>query len=105
VAVDVGKVIDRIVAMLHCHVSQFYEWLPYNRGGADQVPSDDAGRQAWLGEQTRQRLARQANRFRDLLVARYGPQRGTAVQFAEAFEACEYGAPLDERARERLFSV
>jgi N-acetylglucosamine malate deacetylase 1 len=105
VAVDVGTVIDQIVAMLHCHTSQFYEWLPYNRGAADQVPSDDAGRRAWLAEQTRQRLARCANRHRDLLVAQYGPERGMAVQFAEVFEPCEYGAALNARTRERLFSV
>src|SRR5215467_3773567 len=30
VALDVGKVVERIVDMLHCHTSQFYEWLPYN---------------------------------------------------------------------------
>src|SRR5262245_33752271 len=30
VAVDVGGVLDQAVAMLDCHRSQFYEWLPYN---------------------------------------------------------------------------
>ncbi|MBI3411026.1 MAG: PIG-L family deacetylase [Planctomycetes bacterium] len=28
VAIDVGPVFDQIVSMLHCHASQFYEWLP-----------------------------------------------------------------------------
>jgi LmbE family N-acetylglucosaminyl deacetylase len=105
VAVDVGSVFDPIVAMLHCHTSQFYEWLPYNSGVADQVPPDAAARRTWLAEQTRRRLMRRADRYRDLLVARYGPQRGAAVQVAEAFETCEYGAPLDEAAIGRLFSV
>jgi LmbE family N-acetylglucosaminyl deacetylase len=103
VAVDVGLVLDKIVAMLHCHVSQFYEWLPYNTGQLDQVPGSDEGRRAWLGEQVKARLRRQAERFRSRLVELYGPARGRQVEFAEVFEGCEYGAPLDDAARRRLF--
>lgn len=103
VAVDVGPVLERIVDMLDCHVSQFYEWLPYNRGEADRVPASRAERRAWLGEQVRARLRRRAERFRALLVRSYGPQHGAAVEYAEAFEPCEYGTPLDEAARRRLF--
>src|ERR1700688_1568472 len=47
VAVDVGPVLDKIVDMLHCHQSQFYEWLAYNTGTLDQVKSD-ADRRRWL---------------------------------------------------------
>jgi N-acetylglucosamine malate deacetylase 1 len=105
VALDVSNVIDRIVDMLHCHQSQFYEWLPYNCGLAHKVPADDAGRRAWLTAQTEDRLRQRAVKHRELLRQRYGRERGDAVQFAEAFEACEYGAPLDEGAYERLFSL
>jgi LmbE family N-acetylglucosaminyl deacetylase len=103
VAVDVGPVVDRIVAMLHCHASQFYEWLPYNTGTSAHVPAAGDERQRWLGTQVRARLRRQADRFRDLLLATYGAQHGAAVEFAEAFEPCEYGAALDDAARRRLF--
>ena len=54
--------------------------------------SDVAARKAWLRAN---RLERQnadvANRYRDELVKWYGPEKGKAVQFAEAFELCEYG--------------
>jgi LmbE family N-acetylglucosaminyl deacetylase len=103
VAVDVGELFDKIVAMLDCHRSQFYEWLPYNAGHAGEVPADDAGRRAWLAGRTKARLQARAERHRDLLVQDYGPQRGAGVEVAEAFEPCEYGAPLDEAARRRLF--
>lgn len=103
VAVDVGPVLDRVVAMLDCHVSQFYEWLPYNFGQHAEVPADEAGRRGWLAEKVRTRLRRHADRWRDLLVRTYGPQRGGAIEFAEAFEPCEYGAPLDAAAIRRLF--
>jgi len=105
VVIDVGKVIDRIVDMLHCHTSQFYEWLPYNSGIADKVPADDAGRRNWLAAQTQDRLRARALKHRELLRQRYGRERGDAVQYAEAFEACEYGAPLNEAAVERLFAL
>jgi LmbE family N-acetylglucosaminyl deacetylase len=103
VVVDVGGVLDQIVAMLHCHQSQFYEWLPFNQGMAAEVPQDEGRRREWLAEQVRARLRARANRYRDLLKQTYGPQRGAQIEFIEAFEACEYGSPLDEAARRRLF--
>jgi LmbE family N-acetylglucosaminyl deacetylase len=103
VLVDVGNVLNEIVAMLHCHVSQFYEWLPYNTGTEDQVPQSDEARRAWLAEQTRARLRKRADRYRDELGRVYGPRRGGAVGYVEVFEGCEYGTPLDEAARRRLF--
>jgi N-acetylglucosamine malate deacetylase 1 len=103
VAVDVGPVLDKIVAMLDCHASQFYEWLPYNFGVLDQLPADATARRNWLGEVVRGRLRQQAERFRGLLVKQYGEDHGTRVEFAEAFEGCEYGSPLDAAARRRLF--
>jgi LmbE family N-acetylglucosaminyl deacetylase len=101
VAVDVDSVLDKIVGMLDCHESQFYEWLPYNHGW--EVPADKQGRRAWLAEQTKARLKGRADKYRDLLVQLYGRERGSKVQCAEAFEPCEYGAPLDEAARKQLF--
>ncbi len=103
VAIDVGPVLNWIVRMLHCHTSQFYEWLPYNQGNERQVPARDFDREAWLAGQVRDRLHKRANQYRELLVNLYGRERGQRIEYAEAFEACEYGAPLDEAARRRLF--
>jgi len=103
VGVDVGSVVDNIVDMLHCHTSQFYEWLPYNTQTHDQVPKGETQRRIWLAEQVKSRLGKQAERFRGQLIACYGPQRGRAVKYAEAFEWCEYGAPFDDAAARRLF--
>jgi hypothetical protein len=103
VAIDVGGVMDHVVAMLHCHQSQFYEWLPYNTGRSHEVPMGDAERRQWLAEQVRARLRAQADRFRALLLDTYGVEPGRKVEFAEAFEVCEYGAPLEEESRRRLF--
>jgi LmbE family N-acetylglucosaminyl deacetylase len=103
VVVDVGGVMEQVVSMLHCHTSQFYEWLPYNQGTLDQVPAGEAERREWLAGQVRQRLRACADKYRELLRRAYGTGRGAAVAYAEAFEACEYGAPLDEAALRQLF--
>jgi LmbE family N-acetylglucosaminyl deacetylase len=101
--VDIGDEFDRVVGMLHCHASQFYEWLPYNAGYLDQVPAGDEARRAWLGERIRRRLRPLADRYRDLVVQTYGPERGNQIELIEAFEVSEYGAPLDPATRQRLF--
>src|SRR4051812_11827141 len=103
VVVDIGDEFDRLVAMLHCHQSQFYEWLPYNFGHLDQVPEGEEARRGWLAERIRRRIRPLADRYRDLVVQTYGPGRGNGVQYVEAFEVSEYGAPLDPATRRRLF--
>ena len=103
IVVDVGDEVGRVVDMLHCHVSQFYEWLPFHDGYADEVPTDGAARRVWLEGQFRDRLRPLADRFRDLLVRTYGEAPGRRVEYVEAFEASEYGAPFDQEARVRLF--
>jgi LmbE family N-acetylglucosaminyl deacetylase len=103
VVVDIDAWFDRIVAMLHCHASQFYEWLPFNAGYLDQVPAGDAERRRWLAERIRRRIEPLAEHYREQVVRTYGPDRGSKVRCIEAFEVSEYGAGLDEAARARFF--
>ncbi|HZU36817.1 MAG TPA: PIG-L family deacetylase [Gemmataceae bacterium] len=103
VVVDIGDELDKVVAMLDCHESQFYEWLPYNAGYLEQVPPSKPERREWLARRLRSRLRPLADRYRSLVVQTYGPERGNQVEYIEAFEVSEYGAPLDAAARARLF--
>ncbi len=103
VVVDIDDEFDRVVAMLHCHQSQFYEWLPYNAGYLDQVPQEDSARVPWLAERLRSRIRPLADRYRDLVIRTYGKERGERVRLIEAFEVSEYGAPFDAKARALLF--
>jgi LmbE family N-acetylglucosaminyl deacetylase len=103
IVVDVGPFVEKKVDMYHCHTSQMYEWLPYNRGGLDEVPEGDAARRAWLAERLKAGWRRTADRFRDKLVELYGQEKGSKIEFAEAFEISEYGwMPSDEDLK-RLF--
>jgi LmbE family N-acetylglucosaminyl deacetylase len=103
VAVDIEGEFDRVVDMLHCHQSQFYEWLPFNLGQLDRVPEGDAPRRSWLADRVRSRLLPLADRHRDLLQRIYGPEAGDRVRLVEAFEVSEFGAALDQETWTRLF--
>jgi hypothetical protein len=103
VVVDIDSVIEKKVDMMHCHKSQFYEWLPYNKGNEDEVPADEDERRAWLGETWKPSFAELADLYREELQQQFGEERGAAVQYAEAFEPCEYGAPMTAEEKARLF--
>jgi LmbE family N-acetylglucosaminyl deacetylase len=104
VVVDVTEVLETAVDMLAAHESQVFEWLPFNQGMLDLVPADAAGRRAWLRGWAAAWPRTLAERYREALVAAYGPQRGGTIEFAEVFEISEYAAPLDAEARRRLFA-
>ena len=104
VVIDIDPAIDRKFDALHCHESQMYEWIPWTQGTLGDVPSDGVARRMWLMQQRAEKYARRGDRYREQLVARYGPERGKAVKHIEAFEACEYGSPLDGVQIERFFA-
>ena len=100
VAVSLDDVIEKKLDMLDAHVSQMYEWLPWVDGVLASVPKGVAERRKWLKET----VAIQPNpAVRAALVKWYGPEKGKAVQYAEAFEICEYGTRPDEAMVRKLF--
>ena len=105
VVIDVEPVLDRIVDQMVCHRSQFFEWLPYTQCQEDSFPTESAAQRQYLKHFYGQYNGPLADRFRDQVVSTYGEQRGRQIRFIEAFEACEYGSPLTEEARRRLFPM
>ena len=101
--VEIDRVIERKMDMLHCHVSQMYEWLPYNSNRLKEVPKGERARRSWLGRLRKPAFEEIANRYRDRLIALYGEKRGRKVRYAEAFEACEYGGKLTGKNLKVLF--
>src|SRR5687767_3708158 len=93
IVVGIDDVIEKKLAVVEAMPSQFYEGgccdLP--TGG---LPTDAAGKEARRKEvrdRFTERFASTADRFRPRLAEFYGPQRGAAIKYAEAFEICEYG--------------
>jgi LmbE family N-acetylglucosaminyl deacetylase len=106
IVVSVDDVFEQKLEAIHEMPSQHYE------GGASgnaeyvkTVPpaSDVPARKAWLRERWVRRQSGEAKRHREALVSWYGPEKGAAVQYAEAFEICEYGRQPSREEIKRLF--
>lgn len=107
IAVALDDALDQKLDGLHELTSQVYE------GGASgsaqyvekDVPpaSDETARRAWLKRHWGARQANEADKYRDLLIEFYGPERGKAVKYAETFEICEYGTRPDKATLRKLF--
>jgi len=92
VAVSIDEVIEAKLDALAIMESQFYEGGAL--GSAALIPQDETGRrrrQKEVREGFRRRFRHTADEYRPLLVELYGKERGEKVQYAEAFEVCEYG--------------
>jgi LmbE family N-acetylglucosaminyl deacetylase len=103
VAIGIDAVVEKKIDMLHCHVSQFYEWLPYNSGTLNSVPDTAEGRRNWLAERLRKRFSTIAENNRSLLTNFYGVKEGLDMQYVETFESCEYGSSLTSENLPVLF--
>lgn len=104
VVVDIDDVIEKKLNALDTLESQFFEGGA--NGSATLLPKDAAGREARL-RQVRQAFANRslgiAQKYRQRLIDRYGQERGSKVQHAEAFELTEYGAQPGPKEMRRLF--
>jgi len=118
IVIDVDEEAETKLQIADLNVSQVYEWLPYTRG--EEVPEDEEERLAWLAGMEitchttdevvmaaergyAVRFAKTAARFRQQLIEKYGREHGKRIRYAEAFEVCEYGAPMTEEMRAALF--
>jgi len=95
VCIDIDDVIEKKIDMYHQHKSQMYEWLPFNRGGLDQVPESDQARREWLGKN--RKSGSNAGPYREKLIELYGEERGSQIRFCEAFQDSGYGARLTKQ--------
>jgi LmbE family N-acetylglucosaminyl deacetylase len=102
VVVDIDGAMGKKTDAIGCHVSQFFEWLPYNAGILHEVPAGEAERKIWLRQSMERRFHQETESFRAKLIERYGAERGGRIQFAEAFEVCEYGAALTSHMMQQL---
>ena len=104
VTVAIDPVIEKKLDALGVIVSQFAEGGA--NGSADLLPADP-GKQKQRHQQVRDGFARRnqsiADRFRAGLRDWYGEERAAKVEFAEAFEICEYGRRPDKAELAKLF--
>ena len=127
VVVPIDGVVDKKYEVLRAHVSQYFEWLPFNKGTLDTVPEGDVARAEWFrspriprdrvlipadlegvvmpSNHCEYRMARAAVLYRDVLRAQCGDEAADRVAFAEAFEISEYGKQPKKGELAELFPL
>jgi LmbE family N-acetylglucosaminyl deacetylase len=103
IAIDISSVINKKIDALDAHVSQFYEWLPWTEHDTS-VPPDAIARKKWLTEKRGTRNQVSAAVL-ESLGKWYGKDQASKIQFAEAFEICEYGKNPGAEDIRRLFPM
>jgi LmbE family N-acetylglucosaminyl deacetylase len=103
IVVGIDSVLEKKADMMHAHVSQFYEWLPWLEKKEAELPAGDRARREWLKKQRNPYDANCANRYRETLNALYGRKAGSKFKYAEAFEVCEYGGRMTPEKMKLLF--
>jgi LmbE family N-acetylglucosaminyl deacetylase len=104
VVVAIDSVAAKKVAALERMESQFYEGGAI--GGPEMVPedpTDQAKRRTVVRAGFQARDRQTAKQYRDKVKELYAAERGEKVEFAEAFEVCEYGRRPDAAELRRLF--
>lgn len=118
IVIDTDNEIEVKLNIAHINESQVYEWLAYEKN--ESVPTSEEERKEWLkgmtitSETTDEeimsatrgyavRFAKVAAKYRKELIERYGKEKGSKIRYAEAFEVSEYGAPLTDEMKEKLF--
>jgi hypothetical protein len=77
IVLPIDDYFDQVLALLACHESQVFEWLPYTMGL--EVAAD---RMAWLA------------RFYGARPKRIARSFASGARYAEAFEISEYGRQM-----------
>ena len=106
ILVDADPYIDKWCDALDCQVSQFYEWLAWDKGIEDEVAAigdrkaNVAGRNAYLMKYWANRKVNDAKRFADAWQEQYPGK--PVPKMVETYEISEYGRPPIEEDFELL---
>ncbi len=103
IVVSIDDTIERKLKALGEMPSQFAEWAPWHGDYLDEVPTDPEEAKKWIAERFRGRMKGVAQKYPEELAKWYGNEKAAAVEFAEAFEICEYGRRPSEEELRMLF--
>jgi LmbE family N-acetylglucosaminyl deacetylase len=101
VVVPIDAVMDTKVEIALAHESQLFEWLPYNAGKLEEVPTDPWDREEFAREWIERRGRWVADGCRELAPEKV-PER---CEVAEAYQISEYGRRPEEAELEELFPL
>jgi hypothetical protein len=107
IVVAIDEVFDKKFEAVWSFKSQIESlWATGNFEKVVPLPKEPAAREE-RHQQVRKRLGsrdeRVADKYREKLIELYGGEKGRKVQYAEAFEVCEYGRRPSEDELKKLF--
>lgn len=102
IVVDITSVFDQKIHALDAHQSQFYEWLPWIGGYAEEVPADAIEKKKWLAKKEEGIITTE---MRQSLAKWYGKEKALQAKQAESFEICEYGSRPSEEDIRKIFPM
>lgn len=102
IAIDITSIFDKKVYALAAHESQFFEWLPWIGGYANEVPTSSSERLAWLGKRQTRIIS---SEIKQSLDKWYGKEHVDKIKNVEAFEVCEYGTQPTPDEIKRIFPM
>ena len=102
IAVDITSVIAKKLDGLDAHQSQFIEWLPWIGNYESEIPKDKAKQREYL---LSKRVTKVNPEVKKALEKWYGKEKAEQINYAEAFEICEYGSIPTEAEIRRLFPM
>jgi LmbE family N-acetylglucosaminyl deacetylase len=109
IVVPIDSVFEKKVEAIWQLESQIESlWATGNFEKVVPVPDDPAGREQRRKQQYERQAGRDggvAKRYREKLVELYGQEKAEKVQYAEAFELCEYGRRPSAEELKKLFPV
>jgi LmbE family N-acetylglucosaminyl deacetylase len=97
--ISIDSAIEDKTLLVAEHVSQVFEWLPYNRGLLDHVPVEPLERLAWLRHG---RIEPMASRVRSACAESLHANLPHG-RYAEAYQISEYGRQPTASERAALF--
>jgi LmbE family N-acetylglucosaminyl deacetylase len=107
IVVSIDDVIEKKIDALWSLESQVESlWATGHFEHIVPVPTDPdarAARKQQVSERFKQRARNTADKFRYRLVELYGEEKGRRVEYAEAFELCEYGRGATRDELKELF--
>jgi LmbE family N-acetylglucosaminyl deacetylase len=105
IVVGIDQVVDKKWQCVSAMPSQFGDKDSWQGRTLSGVPAGDKEREAYLLEIVKKRNAAVADQYRNQLIALYGPERGRAIRYAEAFQLTQYGRQASADELKQMFPV
>jgi len=103
IVVDVTSVFDKKLDAVCANVSQFFEWLPWNEGWENDIPSEQAQRLKTVED--RYMSWSKIDNFKKGASKWYSSTQLKNIRYVETFEICEYGYIPGKEEIKRLFPM